>query len=215
MKKEDIRKEQFDKMRRVITISREFGSGGRAIGKLAAEKLGFAFYDKDIIKLAAQESGLAADYLTQADENISGGSSLHFTIGDMFSYGSYSPDTMPMPDQIHVLLSRVITDIANKEPCVIVGRSSNYILRNRDDCLHAFIHAPGEAKLARIINDFGVPEKNAEKELERTEKARASYYRHYSGLNWGLAKNFHISLDSGIFGLETCAEIITQLARSI
>jgi cytidylate kinase len=202
-------------MRRVITISREFGSGGRAIGKLAAEKLGFAFYDKDIIKLAAQESGLAADYLSQADENISGGSSLHFTIGDMFSYGSYSPDTMPMPDQIHVLLSRVITDIANKEPCIIVGRSSNYILRNRDDCLHAFIHAPREAKLARIINDFGIPEKNAEKELERTEKARASYYRHYSGLNWGLAKNFHISLDSGLFGLETCADIITTLARTI
>jgi cytidylate kinase len=202
-------------MKRVITISREFGSGGRAIGKFAAEELGFAFYDKDIIKLAAQESGLAADYLSQADENISGGSSLHFTIGDMFSYGSYSPDTMPMPDQIHVLLSRVISDIANKEPCVIVGRSSNYILRNRDDCLHVFIHAPKEIKLARIINDFGVPEKNAEKELEKTEKARASYYRHYSGLNWGLAKNFHISLDSGLFGLEACADIITQLAQAI
>jgi cytidylate kinase len=202
-------------MRRVITISREFGSGGRAIGKMAAEKLGFAFYDKDIIKLAAQESGLAADYLTQADENISGGSSLHFTIGDMFSYGSYSPDTMPMPDQIHVLLSRVINDIASKEACVIVGRSSNYILRGRDDCLHVFIHAPKKAKLARVVNDFGVPEKNAEKELERTERARASYYRHYSGLNWGLAKNFHISLDSGLFGLETCADIITRLARTI
>jgi cytidylate kinase len=198
----------------VITISREYGSGGRAIGKLAAEELGFAFYDKDIIKLAAQESGLAADYLTQADENISGGSSLHFTIGDMFSYASYSPDTMPMPDQIHVLLSRTINDIANKEPCVIVGRSSNYILRTRDDCLHVFIHAPKEAKLRRIINDFGVPEKNAERELEKTEKARASYYRHYSGLNWGHAKNFHISLDSGAFGLETCAEIITKLART-
>jgi cytidylate kinase len=202
-------------MRRVITISREFGSGGRAIGKLAAEKLGFAFYDKDIIKLAAQESGLAADYLTQADENISGGSSLRFTIGDMFSYGSYSPDTMPMPDQIHVLLSRVITDIANREHCVIVGRSSNYILRNRDDCLHVFIHAAKEIKLARIVDDFGVPAKNAEKELEKTEKARASYYRHYSGLKWGLAKNFHISLDSGLFGLGACAEIITKLAQTI
>jgi cytidylate kinase len=202
-------------MKRVITISREYGSGGRAIGKLAAEKLGFAFYDKEIIKLAAQESGLAADYLTQADENISGGSSLHLTIGDVFSYGSYSPDTMPMPDQIHVLLSKVISDIANKEPCVIVGRSSNYILRNRDDCLHVFIHASKEAKLARIINDFGVAAKNAEKELEKTEKARASYYRHYSGLNRGLAKNFHISLDSGLFGLEACAEIITKLARSV
>jgi cytidylate kinase len=202
-------------MKRVITISREYGSGGRAIGKLAAENLGFAFYDKDIIKLAAQESGLAADYLTQADENISGGSSLHFTIGDMFSYGSYSPDTMPMPDQIHVLLSKVISDIANKEPCVIVGRSSNYILRNRDDCLHVFIHASKESKLRRIIDDFGVPEKYAEKELEKTERARASYYRHYSGLNWGLAKNFHISLDSGLFGLETCAEIVMKLARTI
>ncbi|MDR1246502.1 MAG: cytidylate kinase-like family protein [Clostridiales Family XIII bacterium] len=202
-------------MKRVITISREYGSGGRAIGKLAAEKLGFAFYDKDILKLAAQESGLAADYLTQTDENISGGSSLHLSIGDVFSYGSYSPDTMPMPDQIHVLLSKVISDIANKEPCVIVGRSSNYILRNRDDCLHVFIHASKEAKLARIINDFGVPAKNAEKELERTEKARASYYRHYSGLNRGLAKNFHISLDSGLFGLEACAEIITKLAQTV
>jgi cytidylate kinase len=202
-------------MKRVITISREYGSGGRAIGKLAAEKLGFAFYDKDIIRMAAQESGLAADYLTRADENISGGSSLLFTIGDMFSYGAYSPDTMPMPDQIHVLLSRVISDIANKEPCVIVGRSSNYILRNRDDCLHVFIHASKEAKLARIINDFGVPAGSAEKELEKTEKARASYYRHYSGLNWGLAKNFHISLDSGLFGLEDCAEIITRLAGCV
>jgi cytidylate kinase len=122
---------------------------------------------------------------------------------------------MPMPDRIHVLLSKVINDIANKEPCIIVGRSSNYILRNRDDCLHVFIHASKEAKLTRIINDFGVPEKNAEKELEKTEKARASYYRHYSGLNWGLAKNFHISLDSGLFGLEPCAEIITTLARAV
>jgi cytidylate kinase len=202
-------------MRRIITISREYGSGGRAIGKLAAEKLGVAFYDKDIIRLAAEESGLAAEYLTQADENISGGSSLHFTIGDMFSYGTYSPDAMPMPDQIHVLLSKVMNDIANKEPCVIVGRSSNYILRGRDDCLHVFVHAPKAFKLARIINEFGVPERNAEKELERTEKARASYYRHYSGLNWGLAKNFHVSLDSGLFGFETCADIVTKLARMI
>jgi cytidylate kinase len=88
-------------------------------------------------------------------------------------------------------------------------------LRNRDDCLHVFIHASKESKLARITNDYGVPEKNAEKLLEKTEKARASYYRHYSGLNWGLAKNFHISLDSGLFGLESCTEIITTLAKAV
>ncbi|MDR3295354.1 MAG: cytidylate kinase-like family protein [Clostridiales Family XIII bacterium] len=199
--------------KRVITISREYGSGGRYIGRLTAEKLGIAFYDRDLIRIAAQESGLAADYLTEADESFTSGSPLHFSMGDVFSQASYPPEILPLPDQIHVLLSNIIQEIAEKEPCVIVGRSADHVLRRREDCLNVFIHAEKEPKLHRVIHDFGIPEKQAEKEIEKVDKARANYYRHYSGLPWGMARNYHVSLDSGLFGTETCADIIAKLAR--
>ncbi|MDR1572572.1 MAG: cytidylate kinase-like family protein [Clostridiales Family XIII bacterium] len=200
-------------MKKIITISREYGSGGRFIGRLAAERLGFAFYDRDLIELAAKESGLAADFIKDTDESLSAGAPFNFSIWDMFSHSVFSPDAMPLQDQIHVLLGNIINDIASQEACVIVGRSADYILRDRDDCLNVFIHADREHKLRRVTEDFGVPERNAEKVMEKTDKARASYYRHYSGQIWGLARNYHLSIDSGLFGVEACADTIVRLAR--
>ena len=112
-----------------------------------------------------------------------------------------------------MLLGNIINDVAGREACVIVGRSADYILRGRDDCLNVFIHSDKAHKLRRVTDDFGVPERNAEKVMEKIDKARASYYRHYSGQIWGLARNYHLSLDSGLFGVQMCADTIAELAR--
>jgi cytidylate kinase len=197
-------------MKRIITISREFGSGGRLIGKLAAERLGIAFYDKDLIKLLANESGLAADYIRGIDEMFSARVPLNLSAGDIFSYTAFSTETMSLQDHIHVILGNIVNGIAEREACVIVGRCADYILRDRGDCLNVFIHASPASKLERITNEYNVPEKNALKEMDKIDKARAGYYKYYSGQPWGLARNYHLSLSSSIFGLESCVEMITK-----
>ncbi|MDR1136415.1 MAG: cytidylate kinase-like family protein [Clostridiales Family XIII bacterium] len=200
-------------MKKIITISREFGSGGRLIGKLTAEKLGIAFYDKDLIELIANESGLAADYIKDIDEILSARVPLNFSVGNIFSYTAFSTETMSLQDHIHIILGNIINDIAEREACVIVGRCADYILRGREDCLNVFVHAATDSKLERITKEYNVPEKNALKEMEKIDKSRAGYYKYYSGQAWGLARNYHLSLNSSAFGLENCVKIITDMAE--
>jgi cytidylate kinase len=202
-------------MKRVITISREFGSGGRVIGKHVADKLGISFYDRNLIGLIAEESGLAHDFIQNSDESFTARTPLYFSAGDLYSHMSFSPAAMSLQDQIHVLLGDIINSLAEKERCVIVGRSADYFLRGRDDCLNVFLHARKAFKLKRLTEAYGMPAPEAEKAMEKTDKARAGYYKYYSEQVWGRAANYHISLDSGELGDGLCAEIIVKLAETL
>ena len=191
-------------MSKIVTISREFGSGGRTIGRMTAEKLGVPCYDQELIDRIAEESGLLRAYVEENSENVSGGW-LSFTAGRDF-YGHSLQD-----DLIHAQ-TKVIREIADKGPCVFIGRCADYILDGRKDVLKVFIHASMEKRAERIVNQYGERIEDPVQRLKEKDKKRKAYYQLYTDRKWGSLKNYHLTLDSGTLGLETCAEIIAQLA---
>jgi len=188
---------------RVITISREFGSGGRTIGRKVAEKLGIPCYDAMLIQKIAEESGYAADYIREEGEYATGG-----WLSTVFSDRTIG---LTNQDKLWTIQSRVITELAEKDSCVIVGRCADYILRDKADCLNVFIHASLEKRAERIVKEYGEREETPEQRLKDKDKRRAAYHRFYTNMKWGHAQNYHICLDSGELGIDKCVEIISQL----
>lgn len=188
---------------RVITISREFGSGGRTIGRKVADKLGIPCYDAMLIQKIAEESGYAADYIREEGEYATGG-----WLSTVFTDRTMG---MTNQDKLWTIQSRVITELVEKASCVIVGRCADYILRDKADCLNVFIHASMEKRAERIVTEYGEREETPEQRLKEKDKRRAAYHRFYTGMKWGHAQNYHICLDSGKLGIEKCVEIISRL----
>ncbi len=188
---------------RVITISREFGSGGRTIGKKVAKKLGIPCYDAMLIQKIAEESGYAADYIREEGEYATGG-----WLSTVFTDRTMG---MTNQDKLWIIQSRVITELAEKGSCVIVGRCADYILRDKADCLNVFIHASLEKRAERIVTEYGEREETPEQRLKDKDKRRAAYHQFYTDMKWGHAKNYHVCLDSGKLGLDQCVEIISRL----
>ena len=177
----------------IITVSREFGSGGRTIGKTVAERLGVPCYDKELVKQVALESGFDPKFIEERGESAPG---------------------MSASDFLWTIQYRVIQDLAEKGPCVIVGRCADYILRERNDCLHTFIHASIPFRADRIVRLYGESEKTPEKRLADKDTRRRVNYKHYTDREWGMAQNYHITLDSGLLGIDRCVEIILNLAQA-
>ena len=188
---------------RVITISREFGSGGRTIGKKVAKKLGIPCYDAMLIQKIAEESGYAADYIREEGEYATGG-----WLSTVFTDRTMG---MTNQDKLWIIQSRVITELAEKASCVIVGRCAEFILRDKADCLNVFIHASMEKRAERIVTEYGEREETPEQRLKEKDKRRAAYHRFYTDMKWGHAQNYHVCLDSGKLGLDKCVEIISRL----
>lgn len=198
--------------KKIITISRAFGSGGRSIGKEVAQRLGIPFYDKELVEAVAKESGFHADFIEEAGEYAPVTSSFLFSI-------AVSPNpmnmmhTMSMADQLFVYQTNVIRSLADKGPCVIVGRCADYILRDRTDSLHVFIHADMAHRAERIVRLYGETKQSPEKRLNDKDSKRKIYYKHYTNRNWGEAQNYHLCLNSGLIGVEKCADIIVDVAN--
>lgn len=188
---------------RIITISREFGSGGRTIGRMAAQKLGIPCYDQELIEKIAQESGIVKTYVEEKSENIEGGW-LSFAVGRDY-YGH------SLQDDLFRVQTKVIRELAEKESCVIIGRCSDYILRDFDNVLTVFIHASMEKRAERIVTQYGETEKDPVARLKEKDKKRKAYYQLYTDRQWGETENYHIALDSGALGLDRCAEVIAGL----
>ena len=187
----------------IITISREYGSGGRIIGRKVAEALNIPFYDREIIGLAAEQAQLSVGAVEQSEEKITKG----------FEYGLYiGQKYMPIPDQVFIAQSNVIEDITVKGNSVIVGRCADHILRNRENAIHIFIHAPFKKRVCRAVEEYGVKPKLAEKLVRQNDTARESYYKHYTGAKWGEAHDYHLSINSEI-GIEQCVELIIQIMK--
>ena len=188
---------------RIITISREVGSGGREIGRKLAEKLGIHCYDAELIQRIVEKSGYSADYVKEKGEDAAGGRLSMFLVDR--SMGPTHQDTL------WKVQSQVITELADKESCVIVGRCADYILQARADCLTVFVHADFKKRLERIVKEYGEPEEKAEKWLKDKDKRRMSYYNYYTDKKWGEADNYHVCLDSGALGIDKCVEVLAQL----
>lgn len=191
---------------RIITISREFGSGGRTIGREVAAKLGISCYDSELIEKIAEESGLAKAYIADKGEYAPHRSWLANTFSSGRAYNGASTQ-----DYLLTVQRKVICDLAEKESCVIVGRCADYILREEQNCLRVFIHASMEKRAERIVKVYGETEEAPEKRLRDKDKKRKSFYNFYTDMEWGKAQNYHISLDSGELGIEKCVELITGL----
>lgn len=192
-----------DMKNRIITISREFGSGGRTIGKMTAQMLSISCYDSELIQEIARESGFTENYIKDADEISPAG-----FLGSAFASRTFGPTN---EDYIWEIQRKVILDLAQKESCVIVGRCADYILKDTADCLTAFIHADLEFREKRIVSVYGERTETPGQRIRKKDKRRSAYYRFYTDTNWGYAENYHISLDSGKIGIERCAEILRLL----
>ena len=193
--------------KRIITISREFGSGGRFIGEEVAKKLGIAYYDKNIIGQIAEKSGLSPEYI-QENAELSPKKGL-------FAYAFSGRDITgkSVEDMVYEVQRNIILELAEKEPCVIIGRNANYILKDRDDVLNVFIHGDMPEKIKRITGLYNVKEKEAVKMMADTDKRRRTNYNFYTDQNWGKASNYTLCLNSSQLGYDRCEMIIMECVK--
>lgn len=193
----------------IITISREFGSGGRSIGKDVAEKLNIPYYDKDLIKETAARTGFSPEYIENAGEYAPGKSVLSF-LPSLNGVKNFSGE-MSAADLLWCIQRQVILDLAEKGSCVIVGRCADYILKDNPDAIHVFVHAATKFKADRIVRLYGESEKKPEERLADKDGKRRAHYKHFTGREWGRCQNYHLSLDSGKLGIEKCVSMIVGL----
>lgn len=193
-------------MSKVITISREFGSGGREIGFRLAEKLGIPFYDKEIISLAAEDSNIAEEAFHAHDEVI--GRQVRVD-HEYVSVNPFSPlYEVPVSDQVFMVQSQMIRKLEQEGPCVIIGRCSDIIV---EDGFHVFICASMKKRVERMLGlENDTDAKKMEARIREIDRKRRDYYQYYSGNEWGSPKNYHLSLNSGKLGVETCVDIIAE-----
>ena len=193
--------------KRIITISREFGSGGRFIGEEVAKKLGIAYYDKNIIGQIAEKSGLSPEYI-QENAELSPKKGL-------FAYAFSGRDITgkSVEDMVYEAQRNIILELAEKEPCVIIGRNADYILKDRDDVLNVFIHGDMPEKIQRITGLYNVEEKKAVKMMADTDKRRRTNYNFYTDQKWGKASNYTLCLNSSQLGYDRCEMIIMECVK--
>ena len=192
---------------KIITISREFGSGGRFIGEETAKKLGIAFYDREIIAKVADDLGLSEKYVADRGE--------YAPSKNIFSYAFIGRDINgnSIADQIYSYQQKIIKELAAKEPCVIVGRSADYILSGRDDVLNVFIQGNNADKIVRIKEIYSKSDDEAARMIKDTDKKRSVNYRYCTDQEWGSRKNYDIVLNSSTLGYDNCIDVISRLYR--
>lgn len=198
----------------IITISREYGSGGRDIGKLIAEKLNIAYYDHEIIQIAAKNSGLSDKFLSENDEvastSIFGG---FMTGASFFSNQAFSHGELNINDKLFIMESEIIRNLADRGSCVIIGRCANYVLREYQHTLNVFIHANLAFRKKRAVELYGIPEKKIEDFLHKQDKHRAHYRSFYTDQKWNCAENYNLTIDSSKFGIEGAVDLIITAAN--
>lgn len=198
-------------MNTIITIGRQFGSGGHVVGEKLAEKLGFAYYDKKLIAMAAEKSGMSSSALTEADEKAAN----PWLYAAMSQTGQASFNmNISTNDTLFALQSRIIKDIAKTENAVIVGRCSDYILKDEPvKLLNVYIYAPKDARVKRVMERDGVTEQQALQLMKRNDKQRRFYYEFYTDRKWSAHENYHLTINSEVFGIDGTADIIAAALK--
>ncbi|MBR1508936.1 MAG: cytidylate kinase-like family protein [Eubacterium sp.] len=202
---------------KIVTIGRQFGSNGRIIGQRVAEKLGIVCYDKELIKVAAKESGLWEDLLENLDEKPTN-SFLYSVVMDPYSF-AYSVDNsnygMNLNQKAFMATFNTIRKIADEKSCVFIGRCADYVLRDYENVLNVFIYAPLEDRIKNIIERYpDMTEKKAKDQIVKEDKARASYYNFYTSNKWGRIESYDICINSSKVGVETAADMIIDTLKS-
>ncbi|MBP5448071.1 MAG: cytidylate kinase-like family protein [Treponema sp.] len=209
-------------MKKIITISREYGSGGSAIGKIVAEKLGWKYYDKQLIDLAADESGLSPKFIEKSEQSLSSGWLYNMMLGSNYSSNyatATTPNTLPLVDQIYNAQRTIILKVAKESPCVIVGRCADYILHTSEefadsDILKLFVYANPDDRIKRAIEAYGIPEKDAKKTITQVNKRRANHYNTFTEWTWGAYEHYDMLINSSYAGIEGTAKLIVEAAKA-
>ena len=197
---------------KIITISREFGSGGRSIGREVADRLGIPFYDKELVDQIALESGFSPTFIEENGEHSPSRSRLAYAFSHQSVPGVMNG--MSTADFLWSIQCNVIMQLAEKGPCVIVGRNADYILKDRKDCLDVFIHADMDFRADRIVRLYGESEKSPTARLNEKDKRRMINYQHYTGRTWGQPQNYDLCLNSGTLGIDACVDLIVSMAKT-
>ena len=200
---------------KVITISREFGTGARTIGQKLAEELGFAYYDRAIIQLAADKSGLSPDFIEKNEEKANNNFLFNIATSAYISSGINLQYTVPVNDKAFIAQSDVIRDIAAKGNCVIVGRCANYVLNDHPNLLRVFVRAEKSDRIERCINEYGYDPKTVEAELNKIDKGRSSYYKYYTGSAWKDMDNYDICINTSLSDIDLSVKTLADFAKSI
>ncbi|MEG1773240.1 MAG: cytidylate kinase-like family protein [Oscillospiraceae bacterium] len=195
----------------VITVSRQYGSGGRYIAKMLASQLNIPYYDNELITLAAEQSGFDPKLFECADRNAS--NSLLFSLS-LYSgvTGTYN---MPLGDRIFLIQSDIIRKVSDQGPCVIVGRCANYVLREHPNCVSVFLHAPIQKRVDRAVAFYSLEPGRAKEEIARIDKKRSVYYANFSGEKWGDAANYDLSINTDRVGTDGAVEILRCMAEQL
>lgn len=196
----------------IITIEREYASGGSQVGRLVGEALGVPVYGREILELAAREGGTTPDYIEHLEETDTN-SLLYSLVAMANAVGGQMPQ-ISKTDQLNLLEGRIIQRLAQQGPCVIVGRCAGWVLRERQDVLNVFIHAGRQERLRRAVEEYGVPQEQAAAVLHRFDHRRANFYHANTGRSWRERDGYHMVLDSGLLGVELCAGLLTAAAQA-
>lgn len=196
--------------KRIITIERQFASGGLEIGEKVSKLLEIPIYNREILEMAAEKMNVNKDYLESSEESASGSLLMSLSMAMNNTMGNVY-DNIPLPDKLFFAESEIIRNLASTESCIIVGRCADYILRERTDCIRIFVYADNDFRKKRAVENYGYSEKEADAAIRRNDKRRSAFYTFNSGNKWGVKDNYHICLNSGKLGIKTCADIIAGI----
>lgn len=194
--------------KKLITISREFGSGGRLIGKRLAEKLDIPYYDKELLDRIAEESGFSKEMIVEAEKKAK--NSFLYSLASAMGTGEAGPESLSLNERFFLAQFDTIRRIADEGSCVIVGRCADYVLRGIPEATNVFIYAEEADKIKRAVQEYGVPEDSVKKLMKDTDKARANYYSYHTGRKWGDHVNYNLSIDSGYIEIEDIVDLIIK-----
>ena len=197
----------------IITISRQFGSGGRLVGKKLAESLEIPFYDKELITMSAQQSGYSKEIFEKADERATNSLLYTLSMNSYLLHGMTGLNELPLNDRVFLIQSEIIRKMASEGPCVIVGRCADYVLKEHPRCLNFYIYADLQSRVDRATTVYGMEKEKAAENIQKLDKKRASYYNFYSNLRWGLAENYDLCVNSSSVGIDGTVEMLRHFIK--
>ena len=202
--------------KKIITISREYGSGGRQVGLTVAKKLGMEFYDKELIDAAAKEIGFPTEMIADREQRLTNSLLYNFAMGTL--YGIDYPrepkvSELPLTEQIYQAQKKAIEEAAKRGSCIFVGRCADYILKSRPDVLRVFIYADRDIRKRRAIEEYGEIEEYIDEFMYQTDKRRRIHYENYTNQKWGSRENYDLMLNSGDLGLDKCVELLCEAVK--
>ncbi len=199
-------------MSKILTISRQYGSGGRIIAQNVAKMLGLPCYDKEVIDLAAEESGFHVDFIKENEEKITTSFLYNLAVGQHYSHGGIG---LPLVDQLYIVEKEIIEKLANEGDCVIVGRCADYILHDKHNVFRVYLCGDYEQRIKRIEEVYGLNKEASVSKIKKVDKARANYYNHFTENKWGKCENYDIIINTSTFGIEKSTEMIASMYKSL